>query len=63
MHRAYRADPITCPLDDVPGPRPALLIVGGHVVHDPEERLSARMAREDAATAAVAAFTHESEHS
>jgi predicted amidohydrolase YtcJ len=37
---AYRADPITCPIDDVPALRPAFTLIGGRVVHDPEELLT-----------------------
>jgi predicted amidohydrolase YtcJ len=37
---AYRADPITCPIDDVPALRPAFTLLGGRTVHDPEGMLS-----------------------
>ena len=33
---AFRSDPITGPLDDLPTLRPAFTIVGGRVMHDPE---------------------------
>jgi predicted amidohydrolase YtcJ len=33
---AYRTDPITCPLDDLPSLLPVLTMVGGRVVYDPE---------------------------
>jgi predicted amidohydrolase YtcJ len=37
---AYRADPITCLIDDVPALRPAFTLVGGRSVHDPEAVLA-----------------------
>jgi predicted amidohydrolase YtcJ len=36
----YRADPITCHIDDVPALRPAFTLIGGRVVHDPEKALA-----------------------
>jgi predicted amidohydrolase YtcJ len=36
---AFRADPITCPVDAIPSLRPAFTIVGGHAVYDPETML------------------------
>lgn len=33
---AFRSDPITCPIDDLPSLRPVFTIVGGRVVYDPE---------------------------
>jgi predicted amidohydrolase YtcJ len=33
---AYRTDPITCPVDQLPSLRPIFTIVGGRVVYDPE---------------------------
>jgi predicted amidohydrolase YtcJ len=37
---AYRADPITCPIDDVPALRPVLTIIGGRSMLDPETVLA-----------------------
>lgn len=37
---AYRADPITCPIDDVPALRPAFTLTGGRPVHDPSRMLA-----------------------
>jgi predicted amidohydrolase YtcJ len=37
---AYRADPLTCPIDDVPAVHPAFTLIGGRVVHDPEKALA-----------------------
>ena len=34
---AYRTDPITCPVDQLLGLRPAFTLVGGRAVYDPEE--------------------------
>ena len=34
---AYRSDPMTCPVDDLLRLRPALTMVGGRAVYDPEE--------------------------
>jgi predicted amidohydrolase YtcJ len=39
---AFRANPITCPVDDLPALRPAFTIVGGRVTHDPDGLLAAR---------------------
>src|SRR6266568_1860685 len=36
---AFRSDPITCPVDDLPSLRPVFTMVGGRVVYDPEARL------------------------
>ena len=36
---AYRTDPITCPVDQLPGLRPAFTVVGGRAVYDPESLL------------------------
>jgi predicted amidohydrolase YtcJ len=36
---AFRADPVTCPVDDLPSLRPAFTVVGGRAVFDPEELL------------------------
>jgi predicted amidohydrolase YtcJ len=33
---AFRSDPITCPIDDLPSLRPAFTLVGGQAVYDPE---------------------------
>lgn len=33
---AFRADPTTCPVDDIPSLRPTFTIVGGRAVYDPE---------------------------
>jgi predicted amidohydrolase YtcJ len=33
---AFRADPITCPVDNLPSLRPFFTMVGGRAVHDPE---------------------------
>ncbi len=33
---AYRTDPMTCPVDELPHLRPVLTMVGGRVVYDPE---------------------------
>lgn len=37
---AYRSDPITCPIDDVPALRPSFTMIGGRPVHDPEQMLA-----------------------
>jgi predicted amidohydrolase YtcJ len=37
---AFRADPITCPPDDLPALRPAFTMVGGRAVYDPEGLLA-----------------------
>jgi predicted amidohydrolase YtcJ len=39
---AFRADPITCPIDDLLALRPAFTIVGGQAVYDPEGQLGAQ---------------------
>jgi predicted amidohydrolase YtcJ len=39
---AFPADPITCPADDLPSPRPAFTLVGGRTVYYPVGRLSAQ---------------------
>jgi predicted amidohydrolase YtcJ len=36
---AYRADPVTAPVDDLPSLTPALTCVGGRGVHDPDKLL------------------------
>jgi predicted amidohydrolase YtcJ len=36
---AYRADPITAPIDDLPSLAPAITCVGGRGVHDPDKLL------------------------
>jgi predicted amidohydrolase YtcJ len=36
---AYRADPVTTPVDDLPSLTPAITCVGGRGVHDPEKLL------------------------
>jgi predicted amidohydrolase YtcJ len=33
---AFRSDPITCPIDDLPSLRPVFTMVGGRIVYDPE---------------------------
>lgn len=33
---AFRADPVTCPVDDLPSLRPAFTVVGGRAVFDPD---------------------------
>ena len=33
---AFRDDPITCPVDDIPSLRPTFTIVGGRAFYDPE---------------------------
>lgn len=33
---AFRSDPITCPIDDLPSLRPVFTLVGGRAVYDPE---------------------------
>ena len=33
---AFRADPITCPVDNIPSLPPTFTIVGGRAVYDPE---------------------------
>jgi len=33
---AFRTDPITCPVDDLPSLRPIFTLVGGQAVYDPE---------------------------
>jgi predicted amidohydrolase YtcJ len=38
---AYRADPMTAPVDDLPSLAPAITCVGGRGVHDPEKLLVA----------------------
>ena len=37
---AFRADPITCPVDEIPTLRPTFTMVGGRAVYDPESMLS-----------------------
>jgi predicted amidohydrolase YtcJ len=37
---AFRADPITCPVDDLRALRPAFTVVGGRAVFDPDGQLS-----------------------
>jgi predicted amidohydrolase YtcJ len=37
---AFRADPITCPIDELPTLRPIFTLVGGQAVYDPESMLS-----------------------
>jgi predicted amidohydrolase YtcJ len=39
---AYRSDPVTAAVDDLPLLRPALTCVGGHPAYDPEGRLAGR---------------------
>ena len=36
---AYRADPVTAPVDDLPSLAPAITCVGGRGVHDPDKLL------------------------
>jgi len=36
---AYRVDPVTAPVDDLPSLAPALTVVGGRSVHDPDKLL------------------------
>ena len=36
---AYRADPVTVPVDDLPSLAPVLTCVGGRGVHDPDKLL------------------------
>jgi predicted amidohydrolase YtcJ len=36
---AYRLNPLTCPIDDLPHLRPVFTMVGGRAVYDPEEVL------------------------
>jgi predicted amidohydrolase YtcJ len=38
---AFEVDPMTCPLDELPGVRPVFTLVGGRAVHDPAGRLAA----------------------
>jgi predicted amidohydrolase YtcJ len=38
---AFRADPVTCPLDDLPTLQPAFTLVGGRATHDPNGLLGA----------------------
>jgi predicted amidohydrolase YtcJ len=33
---AFRADPVTCPVDDLRSMRPAFTVVGGRAVFDPD---------------------------
>ena len=33
---AFRSNPITCPIDDLPSLRPVFTMVGGRAVYDPE---------------------------
>jgi predicted amidohydrolase YtcJ len=33
---AFRSNPITCPIDDLPPQRPIFTMVGGRAVYDPE---------------------------
>ena len=37
---AFRTDPITCPIDEIPTLRPTFTMVGGRAVYDPESILS-----------------------
>lgn len=37
---AYRTDPMSCPIDELPSLRPSLTLTGGHPVYDPESHLS-----------------------
>jgi predicted amidohydrolase YtcJ len=39
---AFPADPIMCPIDDLPSVRPAFTMVGGRAVYDPNGRLAAQ---------------------
>ena len=39
---AYRADPITCPVDDLPHLQPVFTVVGGRAVYDPDGVLRSR---------------------
>ena len=39
---AYRIDPISCPIDDLPQLRPSLTMVGGRAVYDPESLVPPR---------------------
>lgn len=39
---AYRADPITCPVDDLPHLQPVFTVVGGRAVYDPDGVLRER---------------------
>lgn len=36
---AFRSNPITCPIDDLPSLRPVFTMVGGRAVYDPEAML------------------------
>jgi predicted amidohydrolase YtcJ len=36
---AFRADPLTCPVDDLPSLRPVFTMVGGRAVYDPEHMI------------------------
>jgi predicted amidohydrolase YtcJ len=36
---AFRSNPITCPIDDLPSLRPVFTMVGGRTVYDPEAML------------------------
>ena len=36
---AFRSNPITCPIDDLPSLRPIFTMVGGRAVYDPEAML------------------------
>jgi predicted amidohydrolase YtcJ len=39
---AFRADPLTCPLDDLLTLQPAFTVVGGRITHDPEGLLGTK---------------------